>query len=77
MAKNENTNVIDQQSKLIAELREFGLAADDAELGMEQSSAGLKTHNGTMYVTKDGKRLAQRLMWADLVGNAEQFHVDH
>lgn len=60
MATNRQNNasdasVIDQQSKLIAELRKFGLAADDAELGMEQSSAGLKTHNGTMYVTKDGK----------------------
>ena len=55
MATNsKNQNVVDEQSELIAELREFGMVADDAELSVEET-ASLKTHEGTMYVTKDGK----------------------
>lgn len=55
MASNKQNNVVEDQAAIIAELRKHGLAADDAELGIEQSSAGLKTHNGSMFVTKDGK----------------------
>ena len=53
--KQQNSmNVIDEQSALIAELRALGMSADDAELSAEET-ASLKTHEGTMYVTKDGK----------------------
>lgn len=54
MATKQNQNVIDEQVTLIAELRALGMSADDAELSMEET-ASLKTHEGSMYVTKDGK----------------------
>jgi len=54
MGKNNVNTAIDEQSALIAELRALGMSADDAELSAEET-ASLKTHEGTMFVTKDGK----------------------
>lgn len=57
MANNKvNTGtVIEEQSAIIAELKKHGMVADDSEIRADSSSIGLKTHEGTMYVTKDGK----------------------
>lgn len=50
----EQATMIAQQSALIAELRALGMAADDQELRAEES-ASLKTHEGTMFATRDGR----------------------
>lgn len=54
MATKQNQNVVSEQSALIEELRALGMSADDQELSAEET-ASLKTHEGTMYVTRDGK----------------------
>lgn len=53
--KQNGNTVVEEKSALAKELLALGLTMDDSELTPEKEGASLKTHNGEMFVTKDGR----------------------